>query len=898
MKKLLSLLVVMTLIVTTIQIPFNLKVSAAGYTVNDIQIKMVNSPGEDEQVDSLSEGSFYATANVTQPRLKKSILFFALYKNGKLVELSFKASTSKKIDGNVDVTTEQKPISISLKSGESITDYTAKVFVLESMATLKPLGNVYNISGFSKNNIYDNFSTVECENSAFEMNNGTLGRKFEDSDNLIVYPLSSNTPYGAIKYEGSNGKVAKGTENASTAYALYTGSFDGKYAYATFSYPEGGKYANHTDLINNFYKNNLKIYAGQTPDNLTQIPIKEWGGSNISNGIFVSAKTNKLPSGYNYVKFVITDFSSEHTVSSFRITDGSRNFKAQVLYDDYSYNQYDEVYDMRRRRINRTSEYGTLVYCLQPEDNATGPVGVGYAGDFGTASLTYLATFDDDFINNVLAPLHDSSYDRWGAWQDAVALADYEFFYSTDNGETLNKLSPDSYNFKRPGQYRALSVEINFDSLPIGTNYIFIQIGNPRWSTRIGYIRCWQDVEFNADGYPKDLDINNFKTNQIGVYSPGYTADVSGDTEVIVCAPNITSVKAYSWLPEGTYGSDSLVAETSLDAFGLGKFIINLDQYPYGPIVVRIKGYNGETMVDECHLQLYNLSGVKWNYGINEAPVNPVVTQNNLTQVFLDDFTSMPTISWNYGAKYSSHKIGYGDFSGIGFKDHDNNPKTPFSQRDSYFRIHARSEKDSNGREIGETGLIASMHQDRMHGFAVKAPAYFECRFIAQNAKGSWPAFWLMTTDYGSEGDNGNDEIDVIEAYGFDYSQPQGKNVNGYHATIHDWGNTVDWDNSSNDSGIPDMANMHSGGNWYTDFHTYAVYIGLDYTIYYCDNVEFYRHRTLPNSATKYHYWMFNYAFGGISGWPYDLTRYNNVSDMYVDWVRVYGLSQNVVSNY
>ena len=31
-----------------------------------------------------------------------------------------------------------------------------------------------------------------------------------------------------------------------------------------------------------------------------------------------------------------------------------------------------------------------------------------------------------------------------------------------------------------------------------------------------------------------------------------------------------------------------------------------------------------------------------------------------------------------------------------------------------------------------------------------------------------------------------------------------------------------------------------------------------------------------------------NYAIGGISGWPIDLKRYGNGSDMYVDYIRVY----------
>ena len=34
---------------------------------------------------------------------------------------------------------------------------------------------------------------------------------------------------------------------------------------------------------------------------------------------------------------------------------------------------------------------------------------------------------------------------------------------------------------------------------------------------------------------------------------------------------------------------------------------------------------------------------------------------------------------------------------------------------------------------------------------------------------------------------------------------------------------------------------------------------------------------------------MVNYAIGGISGWKIDLERYANGSDMYIDYIRVYG---------
>ena len=36
------------------------------------------------------------------------------------------------------------------------------------------------------------------------------------------------------------------------------------------------------------------------------------------------------------------------------------------------------------------------------------------------------------------------------------------------------------------------------------------------------------------------------------------------------------------------------------------------------------------------------------------------------------------------------------------------------------------------------------------------------------------------------------------------------------------------------------------------------------------------------------HFFLINYAIGGSSGWPVDLERYRQSSDMYVDYVRVF----------
>lgn len=85
-----------------------------------------------------------------------------------------------------------------------------------------------------------------------------------------------------------------------------------------------------------------------------------------------------------------------------------------------------------------------------------------------------------------------------------------------------------------------------------------------------------------------------------------------------------------------------------------------------------------------------------------------------------------------------------------------------------------------------------------------------------------------------------------------------------------------------------DMKKLGGGATWWETPHVYGVYIGKDDTVYYCDNVEVARHKTANLSRVEPIYFYINLAIGGTSGWKKDLSQYNGVADMYVDYVRVY----------
>lgn len=377
-----------------------------------------------------------------------------------------------------------------------------------------------------------------------------------------------------------------------------------------------------------------------------------------------------------------------------------------------------------------------------------------------------------------------------------------------------------------------------------------------------------------------------YKRGEIVVESPAYGSSIKGDTPLTIRAPGWSEVEVRSWLPEGRFGKDTSLGKVKLDAEGNGSFVFPADKFPHGPMTISVKGEAGKQK-NNHYLLVYNEGGVVWNQG---APKAPPPGAKDMKLVFEDDFNS-PKLSISKdgrNAKYMSHKPGGGDFSGIPFGDHENNDTTPFSQKETFLRIRADQSKKT-------TGLISSINADGV-GFTAKAPCYFECRFIAQTAPGTWPAFWVMTNYMVKEPDQKplrrkSDELDVIEAYGGE--GPKTPNAPGYMIHAHYWNQGADGGKDySQDrfAGPIPMTKLEGAGgaSWYETFHTYGVYVGKEDTIYYCDDIEVARHKTARLSREEPIFFFVNLAIGGASGWKTDLSQYGGLADMYVDWVRVY----------
>jgi len=414
----------------------------------------------------------------------------------------------------------------------------------------------------------------------------------------------------------------------------------------------------------------------------------------------------------------------------------------------------------------------------------------------------------------------------------------------------------------------------------------------------------------------------------IAVSAPAYCSAIKGDVTVTFKAPGMTLARARCWqqptaASPNAWGHDAEVAtDTKLDADGNGSFVFHADQFPSGPITLRIHAKDNGKKQDICELQLYNQGGVAWNQGVPRrapnasgalwwrsretvgAPIDPPAAKG-MKLVFGDDFDGPLSISPDgKDARYPAHKTGGGDFSGWPFSN-PGGENYPFGQTGTFMRIHASKKPGTKGC----TGIISSIRQDGS-GVSASVPCYFECRLLAQSAPGTWPAFWTLTKgtagmdknapDYQSVAAMGCEELDVIEAYG-GYG-PKNPNSGGkYSITTHFWNSKQkpDWASKRGPDGKPnplykpsstvtDTLTLGGGSSWSWTFHTYGLLITKTDTVYYFDDIEVLRHPTGPVSKSLPSWFLINYAIGGISGWKIDMDRYDNQSDMWVDFVRVY----------
>ena len=207
------------------------------------------------------------------------------------------------------------------------------------------------------------------------------------------------------------------------------------------------------------------------------------------------------------------------------------------------------------------------------------------------------------------------------------------------------------------------------------------------------------DLYFDALSVDSEKSADETLGCQVSVVSPDYCSDVKGDTRVTLAAPGFKSVTAKCWKQGDGFGVRfHRRHRRPRRARATGSFVFPADDYPHGPITVRISGDNG-TVKDNCYLQLYNKGGVSWNEGM---PKGPPPAAKGMKLVFADDFNGPLSISsTDPKATYYDHKPpnGWQDFSAHAFSGHDS-PKNPFAQVDTYLRIRASDKTQQRGPDL------------------------------------------------------------------------------------------------------------------------------------------------------------------------------------------------------
>ena len=775
---------------------------------------------------------------------------------------------------------------------------------------------------------FDTFDTVTVNGSQDVKVTSTDTECFVNANNLFC---RSAGQLQGVANGYADGSILYGGEFSNSTLRTSIGVAD--YYYSGTVLPSLGLELNgengvgwSAEVLYQWLQGKVRIYAGSTDTSMTSVPYTYVTSAGKTGEVAAKIQA-AIPEGSKYVKVVYSNISWQCRIYDVEVV-GSTTSALTTLFDNFSTIESDAtaflstdttgaLYSHVNNLVYRTDRQ-PLGITVEGENNGIiegswstpGGFEIGYRGNFdGRAMRISMAFNEDSYKEAVMSVRNLDTFNN--VWNDYEALYEY---YIVDNfnfnyGVSHSRLVGDAGIHKYDGQTVTGFVVLNLYSNEFpDAAYVEAAFKHQNgkdafyWRQRLLSVLIDDVYAINGSTYVNDsgsfedifanVDPTQYTTNRISVITPAYTSNVSGETKVAVVAPGLDKIIAYNWKND----SDVKLAEETLSDQGFGGFIFNADNFEYGPNNIIIRGYKNNALYDVCELQVYNTTGIRNDVGLANAPAVPsTVTALGLTQQYGNDFTSMPTIRSPYGGATDGDL--YYPVSGRLFSDWGYAPfrEGTISQVDSYLKI--RATVDPNGTRNstnGSTGFVASLNESNHKGFAIKAPAYFECKFIAQNGQGAWPSFWLMNTQNGA-GPNNSLELDVIEAYG---AQPDSNGrytveSDRYSCTSHNWAGG-NGNNHPAQSSWNVMTNIGNGANWHQTEHRYGVLVTSTQTIYYLDGNEVLRHNNYAG-ADEYLFYMIDYAFG--SGYTCDLSRYNDVSDMYVDWVRVYGLSNNIMPN-
>lgn len=190
---------------------------------------------------------------------------------------------------------------------------------------------------------------------------------------------------------------------------------------------------------------------------------------------------------------------------------------------------------------------------------------------------------------------------------------------------------------------------------------------------------------------------------------------------------------------------------------------------------------------------------------------------------------------------------------------------------DGLLTITARKEA-YEGSEYTSTRLVSKGKGDFLYG-------RFEVRAKAAKGRGTWPAAWMLPTDWAYGDWPASGEIDILEHVGYDQDV--------VHISVH----TEDYNHSI---GTQKTA-FKKIENATTEFHIFRVDWTPQYIRGFVDDVQLFN---FPNEGKGYQawpfdkkfHWLLNLAVGGNWGGQQGIDDEAFPAQYQVDYVRVYDL--------
>jgi Glycosyl hydrolases family 16 len=149
---------------------------------------------------------------------------------------------------------------------------------------------------------------------------------------------------------------------------------------------------------------------------------------------------------------------------------------------------------------------------------------------------------------------------------------------------------------------------------------------------------------------------------------------------------------------------------------------------------------------------------------------------------------------------------------------------------------------------------------------------YWECRFKPEAYPGSWPGFWMESSDQYDAWMYPRIELDCVEEYLTTESE---RNAHHGSAFVHRNNPAVTAPGfSPKDSVFPMYTSLFEADgttplNMHEDYHTYGLLLSPDYMIYYFDRKELFRRPMINEWRRRYHMTVSHQVQGGDSGFNF-----------------------------